>query len=296
VAFERAKVSPTAAFVKAVGDAVADNSEPAVKLLRVFQRYGEFFATDIILGGRFIFRHDKAFNQTYTEEKNQAQFLLACKALIPTEGPPIEGAGNWGAGLSQQEKDTVNQQKATIEFEIRGGNTTLMQPDKWTPTVAKYINWKVIGHNNRSLEPTFNYLTDDLRAKCIQVLRKYFLDQGLLVGTALAGATHATEFGKDAGDVKRIVQIKVNHGKNIDGLTVTNELKTGQLKVNPLLGWERGEKNDIVGPLAANDEICAIEGSVAPDGLLRQLCFYTTLGSRFPIAEDTYYGKRRVRR
>ena len=243
------------------------------------------------LGGRFIFRHETAIDQSYTEEKNQAQFLLASKALIPTEGPPIEGAGEWGAGLTQDEKNVVNRQAAQIKFEMRGGNSTQTQPNKWTPTVAKYLNWKVIGHRDSSLEPTLNYLTDDLRAKCIQILKKYLLSRRIFVTTGLAGATHATKFGADADDVKRIVMIKVHHGRNIDGLTVTNELKTGGLKENKRVAYGNHEKIDTIGPLAANEEICAMEGGVGPNGILRELCFYTTLGRRFPSGQNTYFGR-----
>ncbi len=291
VSFKREKVSPTQDFVNKVTTAVHEKTDPAKKLLTVFKRYGEFFATDITLGGRLNMRHDKAIDQSYTEEKNQTQFLLACKAAIPTEGGVVDGAGSWGVGLTNQEKNTVNQQSEQLKLEMRGGNSTQTQPNKWIKTTGKYLNWKVIGYRQSSLEPIFNYLTDDLRAKCIQTLRKYFLQQEILVGTALVGAKHASEFGNDAEGVKRIVLIKVHYGRNIDGLTVTNELKTGELKENTKVAYGNYEKVETIGPLDANEEICAMEGGVAPNKLLRELCFYTTLGRRFPAGQNTYYGR-----
>jgi hypothetical protein len=302
VVFEREKISPTNRFVAVVETAVDARREPAHELLKGFSRFGEFFATDTILGGRLIFRHNKKLEQSYTEEKNQIQFQLACKALIPEE-PPVEGEGNWGAGLSLDDKNIVNNQSALIEHETRGGNGTQTKPNKWSPTVAKYLNWKVAGYNERSLEPTFVYFEQKLRARCIRILKDYFTNQMFLSATGVAGSKGggSKDFGIDTDDskalgiradnVKRIVQIKINHGKNIDGLTITYELKNGQRKETPRIGWGRGERNDIIGPLAAEEEICAIEGFTAPDGLLRQLCFYTNLGSRFPRAADTYYGK-----
>ncbi len=196
-----------------------------------------------------------------------------------------------GTGVEKFTKQELDRQKAEIESVMVGGNPGIRQPSAWIPTVAKYRNWKIIGHKDYSLEPTFNYLTGALRGSCIRVLRQYFRQELVLTGTPLVGAQHSTEFGTDAEDVKRIVKIKVNHGRNIDGLKVTSELKTGELKESPLIGYGHGEKDDVVGPFESNEEICAMEGGVAPDGLLRQLCFYTTLGRRFPIGKNTYYGK-----
>ncbi len=142
-----------------------------------------------------------------------------------------------------------------------------------------------------------------MRATCITKLKEYFTKQMFLKATGVAGSAgggskvfgigtdDSKALGISADGVKRIVQIKINHGKNIDGLTITYELKNGKRIETPQIGKGRGERNDIIGPFSAEEEICAIEGFTAPDGLLRQLCFYTNLGSRFPRAENTYYGR-----
>ena len=47
------------------------------------------------------------------------------QSLIPTEGrAPIEGTGEWGVGLTNDEKNAVDTQKAEIKFEMVGGNST----------------------------------------------------------------------------------------------------------------------------------------------------------------------------
>jgi Jacalin-like lectin domain len=113
--------------------------------------------------------------------------------------------------------------------------------------------------------------------------------------TIKAGALHAKPFGGDVGDVKRIVQIKVNHGINVDGLQVTYELMNGKLKEMPWVGGRRGERDDTVGPLDFDEEISSIETATGShDGspeLLRRLAFNTTKGRRFPASGNEYYGR-----
>src|SRR5205085_1099056 len=65
VVFRKDKVSLSEEFVTAIQKAVAaDNA--AVKLLDVLETYGQWFATEMILGGRLDYWTDKKLEETYT--------------------------------------------------------------------------------------------------------------------------------------------------------------------------------------------------------------------------------------
>ena len=201
---------------------------------------------------------------------------------------PVEGAADWSLGLDDIKKQAAIQQAASLFHLMVGGNPNVLSPEKWIPTLAKYLNWKIAGFN--TLTPTLAYLEDDaLRSKCIKVLRDYFTKNLQYRQTIKVGATHATPFGEDVGDVKRIVQIEVNHGMNVDGLKVTYELTNGQNKEMPWVGGLRGENSHVVGPLEFDEEIASIE--TWSNDLLRRVAFKTTKGRRFPASPNEFYGR-----
>lgn len=107
--------------------------------------------------------------------------------------------------------------------------------------------------------------------------------------TIKVGAMHAAPFGDDVGDVRRIVQIEVNHGMNVDGLKVTYELSSGQRKEMPWAGELHGEHRSVVGPLEFDEEIASVE--TWSNDLLRRVAFKTTKGRRFPPSPNEFYGR-----
>ncbi len=291
VVFKDDKISLSDEFIRKIREAVdASRAEVRIeKLLDVLASYGQFFASDMLLGGRLDYWTDKKLEDTYTASQDENQFRLATRAKAQIEGVPVEGGANWGIGLTNEEKSVAIKQASSLYLKVVGGNEAVVSPEKWIPTVAKYLNWKVVGFYGRSLVPTIDYLDHELRGKCIKILRSYFAQHLQLRTTAIVGATHATQFGYDVGDVKRIVTINVNHGINIDGLQVTYELTNGQVKEMPWLGGRRGENNHTVGPLAFDEEISSVE--VGANDLIRRLAFNTTKGRRFPESPNTYYGR-----
>ena len=305
VTFQRNKVSPNTNFLTEVEKALAQEEEPPARpLLGVFKRFGEFFGTDMVVGGRMNYWQDKSIDQSYNAAESLQMFNAEVEGKIKAHGTDVVLETSQTLGNSQKGSEAINKQKNSIFLKIEGGDDSQKDKDKWLQTVKKYENWVVIGHGQSSLEPTFNYFPADLRARCIAVLKEYFLQQLHIVATGYAGGTRSTVYGDTKNDnVKRIVKIKISHGKNIDGLKITQELKSGELKETHLIGYGRGEPGgpdgiveegkhfDVIGPFDPDEEICLMEGGVAPDGLLRQLSFQTTLGKRFPSAQDKYYGR-----
>jgi len=286
VVFKDDKITLSDEFVGKIREATA--AKDAAKLLSVFGRYGQFFASDMVLGGRLNYSTEKKLEDRYDASQDEDQFRLAVQARGQIDGVPVEGGVGWGTGLSNEEKNAVIKQAGRLHLKITGGNEAPITADKWVPTVAKYLNWKVIGFNSRSLVPTIDYLDDNLRADCIKILKEYFMSRLQLKTTEIVGGTGGTKFGYDVGDVKRIVKIEVNHGINIDGLRVTYELTNGQRKEMPWLGYRKGENNDTV-ELAFDEEISSIE--VGFSDVVKRLAFNTTQEDVFPESPNSYYGR-----
>src|SRR5262245_58053182 len=201
VLFNADKVSLSDEFIGAIRNAVQER-EPAPKLLQVLGTYGQFFASDMVLGGRLSYWTDKVIDETYTETQDQDRFQLVTKARATIDGLPVEGGADWGYGLDSGEKQAVIKQAATLILKIVGGNAATASPEKWIPTVAKYLNWKVVGFSQRSLVPTIDYLRDDdLRSKCVRILRDYFARHLQLQQTIKVGLMEAPRFGEDLDNV-----------------------------------------------------------------------------------------------
>lgn len=287
VVFRQDKVSLSPEFVSAIQKAVAA-TDAARKLCGVLEAYGQWFASEMVLGGRLDYWTDKKMEETYTEEQDRNRFQFVSKARAAIDGVPVEGAVDWSLGLDDVKKQAVIQQASSLFHLMVGGNPNVLSPEKWIPTLAKYLNWKIAGFN--TLIPTLAYLEDEgLRSKCIRVLRDYFTRNLQYRQTIKVGAMHAPPFGEDVGDAKRIVQIEVNHGMNVDGLKVTYELTNGQRKAMPWAGKLHGEHWHVVGPLEFDEEIASVQ--TWSNDLLRRVAFKTTKGRRFPASPNEFYGR-----
>jgi hypothetical protein len=290
VVFKDDKITLSDEFITRIRQAVtgSENRASAEKLLDTLEAYGQFFASDLLLGGRLIHWTSTELRDSHQAAETQNEFRLAARARASIDGVQGEAGGSWGEGLTEQQKAVAVNQAHALHFKLMGGNESMVTSEKWIPTVAKYLNWKIVGFNPRSLVPTIDYLPNDLRVRSMRILRTYFTSNLQFRTTGLAGMTHEKTFGYDAGDVKRIVKVEVNHGINIDGLRVTYELMNGQHKEMPWVGERRGEHNSTIGPFDFDEEITSIE--VGSKTLLRRLAFNTSK-RRFPESTSSYYGR-----
>lgn len=290
VVFKDDKITLSDEFVARIRQAVegGEGRISAEKLLDVLEAYGQFFASDMLLGGRLIHWTSTELRDSHHATETQNEFRVAARARASIDGVQGEAGGSWGYGLSDQEKAIAINQAHSLHFKLMGGNEATATSETWIPTVAKYLNWKVIGFNSNSLVPTIDYLPNDLRLLCMKLLKTYFTSNLQFRTTELVGLTHEGTFGYDAGDVKRIVKIEMNHGINIDGLRVTYELMNGQRKEMPWVGGRRGEHNSTIGPFDFDEEITSIE--VGAKTLLRRIAFNTSK-RRFPESTSSYYGR-----
>jgi len=111
VLFGYDKISLTEEFVAAIREAVGEPEPakklldvPAKKLLDVLGRYGQFFASDMMLGGRLNYWTDKILGESHTEKQDHDSFQLATKAKATADGVPVEGGADWAYGHTDGEK------------------------------------------------------------------------------------------------------------------------------------------------------------------------------------------------
>src|SRR5262249_39781271 len=123
VIFKDDKITLSNEFVDKVREAVRGTaSGRAEKLLQVLQRYGQFFASDMLLGGRLNYWSNERLSDSYNAREEQQAFRIAASARASIDNVPVEGGGGWEHGLNAQQKQAVIQQASSLDMQVVGGN------------------------------------------------------------------------------------------------------------------------------------------------------------------------------
>lgn len=248
-----------------------------------------------MLGGRLTFSSDTTLHESQKQESVKNSFKLAAGARFDLEGVPAEVEGGTGTGTGSDSKDKIIAQAKSLALSVVGGHPSAASSKigtlgtKWIPTLAKYLNWGVVGFHPQSLVPTIAYLNSDLRSRCVKLLKGYVTSQLQTRETEIVGSQGDERFAPPH-NARRIVKVEVNHGINVDGLQVTYELENGSREVVPWVGHRRGERNDAF-ELSFDEQISSIEVG-QNDGTAHRLAFNTTKGNRHPSAG--FYGRAEV--
>jgi hypothetical protein len=269
-------------------------------LLGVLENYGQFVPMSLLLGGRITLHKATELSDRSQFEKHAAELKLAADARFKVDAVPVEAGGGAGGGTTTTVTQTLSQQAATLTMELIGGNPDLAssQPGtlgtKWISSVGPYRKWGTIGFPEKSLVPIIEFLPDGVKGKCREILRQYFLDKVYCDKSDVAGDPHGDEFAVNISGIRRIKEIKVNHGENVDGLELSYEhyesnigYAVGEHKV----GRWRGEHTDTI-TLRGDEEITAIEAGIdskKDEGVVRQVAFKTNI-RRFP-GQTGFYGR-----
>ena len=286
-----------------VGKAQAGKAQ-AEALLNVLRDYGHFVPLSMFLGGRIsLYTHTELSDRSQFETVKR-EFKAAADARFSLDGVPVEAGGGGGGGTGNTEHERWIEQGKLLSMELKGGNEDLASSTaatlgtKWIASVGHYLEWRTIGFNENSLAPIIAFLEPKLRTKCMDILRRYFLSQLDSRKSDAAGDPHGDEFAPDISTVKRIAEIKVNHGENVDGLELSYELygedgKTTTTVSTGRIGPWRGEHTATI-KLRADEEITAIDAGIdskRDNGILRQVAFVTNR-RRFP--DTGFYGRFRA--
>jgi hypothetical protein len=338
VVFKEDDITLAPELVTKIENACSGKTHPAENLLDVLRDYGHFVPLSMLLGGRISLHTSTELGERSQFEQRKTELKTAADARFSVDGVPVEAGGGGGVGTQTTGTQTLSQQAKSLSMELRGGNEDLAssQPGtlgtKWISSVGPYREWRTIGFPEHSLVPIIEFLRDEvLKDKCITILREYFLSKLDHRESVVAGDLHGTEFAVDISGIRRITEIRVNHGINVDGLELSYEQYERTREVAPGVGSQgsgrdghevgvaaerrlehwvanvaggywlgqqrvgqwRGEHNDTI-TLKRDEEITAIEAGIdskTDNGIVRQVAFVTNR-RRFP--DSGFYGRAKT--
>jgi Fungal MACPF-like domain len=174
---------PTAAFKYELAQNL-NPSKPRIKQYEalhteIFAKYGHFFPTQVVLGGRWFKEYQETFSST------TAQRRLIQELKVSGEGGGTTEAGTFKAGLAYGNYSDafdslqVVKQRKTQQAVKLGGNplfTLVDDEPKWVDSLAPMANWVVI--EIRKMLPIISLLqgddaADELRQHCISLINEF---------------------------------------------------------------------------------------------------------------------------
>jgi hypothetical protein len=129
-------------------------------LLNVFEQYGTAIPSEVILGGEMLLEHQENYQGEVNEK--QVENVISAAVSIKTQ----KASGSVGFSFQNAEGSTVtsDQMSKTIDFSVRGGDSTkTSDPQSWPATVKPAKNWEVIGREK--LTSIVDWLPEDLRRR-----------------------------------------------------------------------------------------------------------------------------------
>lgn len=307
IVFDIRDLAPSERLLEEVESA---SRKSALALLAVFKRFGHFVPLSLIVGGRMILTKTTELHADSQFKAAETQLKAAAGARFSVEGVPVEADGGGGMGSWEKEGQSAIAQSMTLDLDSKGGIPAYASSRekeagaRWVDSVGPWRRWHVIGFDKEALVPITDFLPEDLKARCLDLLRGYFAAQ-LLPEKGLSAGPHGDDiYGPDEATlrrVKRIKEIVVNHGENFDGLKWTCELYPDGGKPTELvigdpdggngLGRWRGEHTDRI--TLAQDEIvtCIEAGCDRDNGTVRKIAIQTNK-RRYP--RERYFGRADV--
>jgi hypothetical protein len=307
IVFDFRDLAPSARLLEEVEAALRKS---AVALLGVFRRFGHFVPLSITLGGRMILHKTTELHNDSQFKATESQLKAAAGARFSVEGVPVEADGGGGMGEWEKAGQSAVAQSKTLGLDVKGGIPALASSNekeagaRWVDSVGPWERWHVIGFDKEALVPITDLLPEDLKARCLDLLRGYFVAHLLPERGPSAGPHGDDIYGPDEATlrrVKRIKEILVNHGENFDGLEWTYELYpeagkptegiVGDHAGGRGLGRWRGEHTDRIA--LAEDEIvtCIEAGCDRDNGTVRKIAIQTNK-RRYP--RERYFGRAEV--
>lgn len=126
---------------QALKEAVEEN-----KADRFLEQFGEYFSTQVQLGGRLLASEE--FDSSITTSASDVKNALKVQASLSFKKPSSAGVSagfDWGSGDGTQNHTTNSHTDSTLQWQANGGDTLLANsPPDWCPTVAPFQNWRII--------------------------------------------------------------------------------------------------------------------------------------------------------
>ncbi|KAJ5108605.1 hypothetical protein N7456_005280 [Penicillium angulare] len=118
-------------------------------LINFYQKFGQFFATNVELGGKLFSKEQ--FTSTDDASSMEKANAMKISAAISFSSPVVQASASYSQekqSSSGQTNQSSNMNKA-LSWEAVGGDTTLCNnPPAWSPTVKPFKNWRVINQKD----------------------------------------------------------------------------------------------------------------------------------------------------
>ncbi|KAJ5275573.1 hypothetical protein N7505_004118 [Penicillium chrysogenum] len=118
-------------------------------IIKFYQKFGHFFATNVELGGKLFSKEEFSSSDVgKTAEKSNA---MKISAALSFSSPVVQASASYSQesqSASGSASQTSNMSKA-LSWEAVGGDTTLCNnPPEWSSTVKPFKNWRVINQKD----------------------------------------------------------------------------------------------------------------------------------------------------
>ena len=291
--------------------AACEAAKPTDKLLALLRDWGHFVPLTMMLGGRMTLHTETELNDKSKFDMTKRVFKVAANAKFSVEGVPVETDGGGAAVTGTKETSSLREQFKNLLVEVKGGDENLVsskagEGQKWMATLGRFREWRIVGFYDGSLVPIIDFLPPELKKKCVFLLEDYFLSQLGYVKSGFLGKNHDAEFAMPQFHKReRIIEIRLNHGKNLDGLEVRFEYPgAGEKRLfHPFpgpetpktlrgvwssrwgnrIGYWKGEHTEEI-IFAEDEELTAIEAGIDAKGEMRRVAFVTNR-QRYPSTD-----------
>jgi hypothetical protein len=164
---------------------IVESAEPRIRQYdrlhaEIFDRYGHFFPTEVVLGGKWL----KEYSETSTDKNEQSRLMQEIKVSGDGKGVTEEGS-TFGLGLAygnySDQFDSlrvIKQLKSQRATKTGGLAAASIETDdgRWVDSLAPIGNWAVI--ETRRMLPIISLLEGDevndrLRLECISLINEF---------------------------------------------------------------------------------------------------------------------------
>lgn len=291
-------------FLDAIKAAIKEpETQRAEKLLGVFEIYGQFIATDSVLGGRVTLTKSETVVDKTSVQRSFHEFQTAASGSFAIEAVPVEGSAGVSYKLTNKTQDRLYLQNKNLQLKTVGGDKIYdleKLSQQWLPTINQSDKWQVIGFLPNSLVPITEVLPTELKKTCEDILRSYFLQQLQEEYTKKIGNTRdGDRFNDHVKYDWRIKKMCFRYDKVLDSIHTewevngkTVEQGDRRTKNERWHGGARDDKSDGDAhfTLKEGEEISSVEVLTREDGILRAVRFHTTDGRSFPESRSDWYG------
>lgn len=281
----------TPEFEAAIRAAIASPPDQQGRnLLAALQTYGQFVATNMVVGGRITLTDVRTYAEGSSTQSAVDQFRAAAEARFSLEGVPIDIGGGGSSKATWQIGEHLAKQARDLDMTVVGGEGSRASSkvselgQSWLTTLDHFKCWQVIGFTDYAVEPVTEFLQPDLKSACVEILQKHFESQLDLRQTPLIGTPERGVEFRDPVEYRWKIQRMCFRVDRWVRAMRTEWIVDGKMLPPTDERWHGSYTSDLNGDvqieLDSDEEILSME--VRKYGLVDRLIFTTTKGNVLP--------------